>query len=91
MFHGDRGYHMNIYDANNIVKFLKSIRTQNYKIITVVIDKKWGYGVRVYNLHNYEAIEHYSMNHYVFKRMCEEVKTDYDLLSLVGGKFVYYN
>ena len=82
---------MNIYDANNIVKFLKSIRTQNYKIITAVTDKKMGYGVRIYDLHSYEVTEHYSMNHYAFKRLCEEVKTDYDLLTVVGGKFVYYN
>ena len=87
---------MNLYTARKMVDFLDTIKTQDYKQINVGFirdseDKKkyGGFCVRIYDTHDDEICEYYAITHYNYKRMREEVRTNYENYYREHGHLYY--
>ena len=84
---------MNMHDANTMIKYLKSRKTQPYKTVSMCNDTAWGYGVRIHDTRTREMMECYSCNRETLKRLLEEIRTDYNLFGFDRrtGRFFYAN
>ena len=79
---------MTLADANSIIKFLETVKTEKYKHLSICKDlycrrlgsdatySKICYGVRITDLHDDIIDEFYSCTHYSYRRMRYIVRTN---------------
>ena len=88
---------MNLIQARRAVDYFNTIKTQDEKSITVGfirnaddVAKYGGFCVRIYDMKHDEICEYYSLNHYHYKCIHEEIRTDFDRVYREHGHIFYH-